>query len=83
MSGLGLLTLVRFCLPRLEVLGLLLQELRKPALLTASLLVLPDPLLELEELARSLLDDFDLDNMAELGGAICGGERLLGGELPT
>ena len=63
------------------MLGLLLQELRKP-LLTDSL-VLPDPLLELEELARSLLDDFDLDNMAELGGATCGGERLLGGELPT
>ncbi len=51
--------------------------------MTVSLLVLPDSSLELEELARSLLDDFGLDNMAELGGAICGGERLLGGELPT
>ena len=57
MSGLGLLTGTRLGLPRLEVLGLLLLvELDEPGLHDDPLLVLPLPLLELDELARSLFE---------------------------
>ena len=92
MSGLGLLTVTKLCLPRLEVLGLLLL-LELGLLEDPLLLVLPLPLLELEEVARSLLlevADLTLEDAADLGcclgGAICAGssgERLLGGESPT
>ena len=51
LSGLGLLTGTR-----LEVLGLLLVELDEPGLHDDPLLVLPLPLLELDELARSLFE---------------------------
>ena len=58
MSGLGLLTVIKLSLPRLEVLGmlLLLLELDWLDLLDDPLLVFPFPLLELDELARSLLE---------------------------
>ena len=56
MSGLGLLTGTKLCFPRLEVLGLLLLELDEPVLHDDPLLVLPLPLLELDELARSLFE---------------------------
>ena len=56
LSGLGLLTGTRLGLPRLEVLGLLVFELDEPGLHDDPLLVLPLPLLELDELARSLFE---------------------------
>ena len=91
MSGLGLLTVTKLSLPRLEVLGmLLLLELDWLVLLDGPLLVFPLPLLELDELARSLLELAglalqDVAGLACWGGNICagGGERLLGGESPT
>ena len=69
---------------------LLLLELDWLDLLDDPLLVFPFPLLELDELARSLLelDGLALQDVAGLpcwGANICpgGGERLLGGESPT
>ena len=61
MSGLGLLTVdARLCLPRLEVLGVLLVVLGNP---DEPLLVLPLPLLELDEASRSMFElaDFTFD----------------------
>ena len=67
---------------------LLLLELDWLVLLDDPLLVFPFPLLELDKLARSLLELDGLQDVAGLacwGGNICagGGERLLGGESPT
>ena len=69
---------------------LLLLELDWLDLLDDPLLVFQFPLLELDELARSLLElaGLALQDVAGLdcwGGIICagGGVRLLGGESPT
>ena len=88
LSGLGLLTVTMPCLPRLEVLGLLLLLFKSDLLEGPLMLVLLLPLLELDNVAGSLLlelVDLTLEDAAELG-AICAGssgERLLGGESPT
>ena len=88
LSGLGLLTVTMPCLPRLEVLGLLLLLFELDLLEGPLMLVLLLPLLELDDVAGSLLlelVDLTLEDAAELG-AICAGssgERLLGGESPT